>query len=284
MVAQHGQAQGTAPTTRKYKMNKVLATKNLVKTYQIDETIIKAVDGVSIELNSGEFVALVGPSGSGKTSMLAMIAGLLSPNSGEIFLGGEEISKMSEAQLTKFRRRKIGFTFQSNNLVPFLNVLENVELMLRLNGTYTKENRARAADLLERLGLGERMHNLPSQLSGGQKQRVAIARSLIHDPDLVLADEPTASLDTTLANQVVQTFAELIHEQNRIGIMVTHDLRMVRYVDKVIQMVDGKLDRIITEHSEIEAMAGSTYSQDVVPQNSRQAPPVVTGELAPAFS
>ena len=267
-------------------MNKVLSTKNLVKEYQIDETIIKAVDDVSIELKSGEFVALVGPSGSGKTSMLAMIAGLLSPKSGQIFLGGEEISQMSDSQLTTFRRRKIGFTFQSNNLVPYLNVLENVTLMLRLNNTYNKEGKARAVELLERLGLGERMYNLPSQLSGGQKQRVSIARSLIHDPDLVLADEPTASLDTTLANQVVQTFADLIHEQNRIGIMVTHDLRMVRYVDKVIQLVDGKLDRVITDQNEIEEMAGSTYSdhKPVTTQNREPVRPTTASDLTPAYS
>lgn len=269
-------------------MNKKLTTKNLVKEYKVDETIIKAVDDVSFELNSGEFVALVGPSGSGKTTMLAMIAGLLSPNQGEIYLGGEEISKMSEGQLTNFRRRKIGFTFQSNNLVPFLNVRENVELMLRLNGTYNKEGRAQAAELLTRLGLGERLHNLPSQLSGGQKQRVAIARSLIHDPDLVLADEPTASLDTTLAYQVVQTFADLIHEQNRIGIMVTHDLRMVGYVDKVIQMIDGKLDNIITDRDEIEAMAGYNPSIQQRPfpskEPSRDAPllPIPSETLIPA--
>jgi len=272
-------------------MKKVLATKNVTKEYQVDDMTIKAVDDVSIELNSGEFVALVGPSGSGKTSMLAMIAGLLSPNSGEIILGGEEISQMSEAELTEFRREKIGFTFQSNNLVPFLSVLENVELMLRLNGTYNKEGKQRAIELLERLGLGERLNNLPSQLSGGQKQRVAIARSLIHDPDLVLADEPTASLDTTLAYQVVETFADLIHEQNRIGIMVTHDLRMVRHVDKVIQMVDGKLDRIITDRAEIEEMAGVIPS---APQparkgngkTNRRTPtyPVPAGVLTPAYS
>lgn len=237
-------------------MKSTLKTNNITKEYQVDESKITAVDNVSIELNPGEFVALVGPSGSGKTSMLAMIAGLLSPTSGQILLGGEEISQMSEAQLTAFRRRKIGFTFQSNNLVPFLNVQENVELMLRLNGRYDKQGRDRAIELLERLGLGERLHNLPSQLSGGQKQRVAIARSLIHDPDLVLADEPTASLDTALAYQVVETFAELIHEQNRIGIMVTHDLRMCRYVDRVIQMVDGKLESILSDRQEIEAFAG----------------------------
>lgn len=237
-------------------MTAVLTTKEVSKYYEVDDNVIKAVDGVSLELFPGEFVALVGPSGSGKTSMLAMIAGLLSPTGGEITLGGQEISKMSDRQLTRLRREKIGFTFQSNNLVPFLSVLENVELMLRLNGRLDKDGRRRAIDLLERLGLGERLQNLPSQLSGGQKQRVAIARSLIHDPQLVLADEPTASLDTTLAFQVVETFSELIHEQNRVGIMVTHDLRMVPYVDRVLQMVDGKLDSIISDRREIEAMAG----------------------------
>ena len=204
--------------------------------------------------------------------------------------GGEEISQMSDSQLTAFRRSKIGFTFQSNNLVPFLNVQENVELMLRLNGRYDKNGRQRAIELLERLGLGGRLHNLPSQLSGGQKQRVAIARSLIHDPELVLADEPTASLDTTLAYQVVETFAELIHEQNRIGIMVTHDLRMCRYVDRVIQMMDGKLEGIISDREEIEALAGmdshaprtAGNNQGKSKQNGHEQLP--TGIMVPAFS
>lgn len=267
-------------------MTTVLATENLTKEYQVDESVITAVDNVSLALNAGEFVALVGPSGSGKTSMLAMIAGLLSPTRGKIYLGDQEVGRMSTAEQTAFRREKIGFTFQSNNLVPFLNVQENVELMLRLNGRFTKAGRAKAIDLLERLGLGERLHNLPSQLSGGQKQRVAIARSLIHEPDLVLADEPTASLDTELAYQVVQTFADLIHEQNRVGIMVTHDLRMVRYVDRVIQMVDGKLERIISERSEIEAFAGLTRV-DSTPQPEPASPAElakqnghVTGQVA----
>ncbi|MBK8985648.1 MAG: ABC transporter ATP-binding protein [Chloroflexi bacterium] len=271
-------------------MKSTLATQNITKEYRIDDATIKAVDDVSIELQPGEFVALVGPSGSGKTSMLAMIAGLLSPTSGQIMLGGEDISRMSDAQLTAFRRRKIGFTFQSNNLVPFLNVQENVELMLRLNGRYDKQGRDRAIELLQRLGLGDRLHNLPSQLSGGQKQRVAIARSLIHDPELVLADEPTASLDTTLAYQVVETFAELIHEQNRIGIMVTHDLRMCRYVDRVIQMMDGKLESIISDRDEIEALAGldshaprtAVNSQGKFRQNGHVQLP--TGVMAAALS
>jgi putative ABC transport system ATP-binding protein len=236
-------------------MINVLCTDNLSKVYQVDDVQITAVDAVSLEVNSGEFIGLVGPSGSGKTSLLAMIAGLLYPNGGKIILAGEELTAMSEAQRTRFRRQHIGFTFQTNNLVSFLNVQENVELMLRLNGRYSSAGKKRAVELLERLGLGDRLHNLPVQLSGGQRQRVAIARSLIHDPDLVLADEPTANLDTTLAFQVVETFAELIHEQNRVGIMVTHDLRMCRHVDRVFQMVDGRLDRIITDRKEIQQLA-----------------------------
>lgn len=248
-------------------MKTVLATKQVTKTYPVDDTTINAVDEVSIEIKAGEFVALVGPSGSGKTTMLAMLAGLLNPTEGEVIIDGQDLSKMSEAERTQFRREKIGFTFQANNLVPFLTVLENVELMMQLNGNYDKDAKQRAKDLLVRLGLGERLHNLPSQLSGGQQQRVAIARSLIHNPEVVLADEPTASLDTERAYQVVETFADLIHEQNRAGIMVTHDLRMCRYVDRVIQMKDGKLDMILTDRAEIEAFAGVVPKETILQKN-----------------
>jgi putative ABC transport system ATP-binding protein len=234
----------------------VLSTREVSKVYQLEDQLITAVDRVSLELYRGEFVALVGPSGSGKTSMLAMIAGLLTPTSGEICLDGEEVGQMRESKRTRVRREKIGFTFQANNLVNYLTALENVELMLRLNSRYDKAGQTRSIQLLERLGLEDRLHSLPTQLSGGQRQRVAIARSLIHEPQLVLADEPTASLDTTLANQVVETFADLVHEQNRAGIMVTHDLRMVRYCDRVIEMEDGHLKNILTERSQIDQLAG----------------------------
>ena len=153
---------------------------------------------------------------------------------------------------------KIGFTFQTNNLVPYLTALENVELMLRLNKINGGKSHTRAKELLTRLGLEDRLDNLPAQLSGGQQQRVAIARSLIHNPSVVLADEPTASLDTERANQVVGIFADLIHEEKRAGIMVTHDLRMTKYVDKVVQMVDGKIARVITERADIELLAGTS--------------------------
>jgi len=236
-------------------MTTILRTEQLIKTYGKDNQTVKAVDGVNIEIHKGEFVALVGPSGSGKTTLLAMLAALLFPTSGDIYIDGQNLVKMSEKERTRFRREKIGFTFQSNNLVPYLTALENVELMLRLNNNLGKDGTERAAELLERLGLGDRLNNLPSQLSGGQQQRVAIARALIHQPALVLADEPTASLDTERAFQAVETFATLIHEQERAGIMVTHDLRMVRYVDRVIQMVDGLVTRILTDHNQIELLA-----------------------------
>jgi len=151
----------------------------------------------------------------------------------------------------------IGFTFQANNLVSYLTALENVELMLRLNNKYNRTGKARAKELLTRLGLGDRLDSLPRQLSGGQQQRVAIARALIHNPSVVLADEPTASLDTERAYQAVETFSSLIHEQNRVGIMVTHDLRMCQYADQVIKMVDGEVQRVIEDRQEILEMAAS---------------------------
>ncbi|MEM8859131.1 MAG: ABC transporter ATP-binding protein [Chloroflexota bacterium] len=236
--------------------NVSLRTQAVSKIYQTDNVEVRAVDSVSINIDQGEFVALVGPSGSGKTTMLAMLAGLLRPSEGEVSITGEDLAQLSDAQLTRFRLQNIGFTFQANNLVPYLTAVENVELMLRLNGRYNRQGAERSKELLVRLGLEDRLNNLPSQLSGGQRQRVAIARALVHDPAVVLADEPTASLDTERAFQVVETFASLIHEQNRAGIMVTHDLRMCAFVDRVIQMIDGRLAKIISDPAEIEAFAG----------------------------
>jgi len=256
----------------------VLETQAVSKIYKSDHATVKAVDEVSLTVQSGEFIALVGPSGSGKTTMLAMLAALLNPSSGAIIIDGHNLAEMKESERTRFRREKIGFTFQQNNLLPFLSARENVELMLRLNSSFQKQSRERARELLTRLGLGDRLDNLPSQLSGGQQQRVAIARALIHNPNLVLADEPTASLDTERAFQVVETFAELIHEHNRAGIMVTHDLRMCHYVDKVVQMLDGRIERIIEDKAEIEALAGARLGPNlnletpVVPVKEKSKP------------
>lgn len=237
-----------------------LETHAVVKTYQSEFGTIQAVDDVSLQVAAGEFVALVGPSGSGKTTMLSILAALLQPTSGKVLLDGDDLAGMNDIERVAMRREKIGFTFQANNLVPYLSAVENVELMLRLNNKLDKTGKLRARELLARLGLADRLHNLPGQMSGGQQQRVAIARALIHNPSLVLADEPTASLDTERAYQVVETFAGLIHEQNRAGIMVTHDLRMVEFVDRVLLMQDGKLVRIYTGRSEImELIQGSRH-------------------------
>jgi putative ABC transport system ATP-binding protein len=222
-------------------MTTALETQAITKVYGGGTGAIKAVNDVSLQIRAGEFVALVGPSGSGKTSLLAMLAALLAPSAGHIFIDGQELSELSEGERARFRREKIGFTFQANNLVPYLNTRENVELMLRLNGRLDRAGKERSKELLVRLGLGDRLNNLPRQLSGGQQQRVAIARALIHNPSVVLLDEPTASLDTERAHQAVETFASLIHEHNRAGIMVTHDLRMCQYADRVIRMADGRI-------------------------------------------
>ena len=233
-------------------MSVILETKNVSKIYKNGSNEVKAVDTASFQIHEGEFIGLVGPSGSGKTTMLAMLAALLVPTIGEVVIDGVDLGKMSDSDRVKFRRENIGFTFQSNNLVPYLTVKENVELMLRLNGRFDKNSASRVEELLERLGLTERMNSLPSQLSGGQKQRVSIARSLVHNPSVVLADEPTASLDSERAYQVTRLYADLIHEQKKAGVMVTHDMRMCVFVDRIIQISDGKIQTIINDRAEID--------------------------------
>jgi putative ABC transport system ATP-binding protein len=235
-------------------MNPIIETHAISKVYQSSNVSVRAVDSASISIFPGEFVGLVGPSGSGKTTMLAMLAALLKPSEGEVVIDQVKLSEMNENNRVSFRREKIGFTFQANNLIPYLTVLENVELMLRLNNRYSRTSRSQAEGLLFRLGLQDRMNNMPSQLSGGERQRVSIARSMIHNPSVILADEPTASLDTQRAFQVTQTYAELIHENGKAGIMVTHDLRMCKYVDKIIQIADGKITSILNNRQEIEAL------------------------------
>ncbi len=244
-------------------MPPALETQSVTKYYGSGDSRVLAVDDVSMAVQEGEFVALVGPSGSGKTTMLAMLAGLLYPTGGSVLISGDDLARLSDRDRTRFRRRRIGFTFQANNLLPYLTAQENVEIMLRLNKECNEVCRQRSTELLHRLGLGDRLDHLPRQLSGGQQQRVAIARALIHNPAVVLADEPTASLDTERAYQVVSTFADLIHEQQRAGIMVTHDLRMCVFVDKVFEMVDGRIQRVVTDRQEIEAMAATGPAQDV---------------------
>ncbi|MGB9673542.1 MAG: ABC transporter ATP-binding protein [Anaerolineales bacterium] len=262
-------------------MSIILDTINLSKSYKSGSSEIVAVNDVSFQISKGEFVAMVGPSGSGKTTTVALLAGLLRPTSGKILIENSDLVQLSDKERTEFRRKNIGFTFQSNNLVPYLTALENVELMLRLNNRYNTQTADTAKGLLVRLGLEERLNNLPSQLSGGEQQRVAIARALIHQPILVLADEPTAALDSDRAYQVVEILSDLIHEQNLTAIMVTHDLRMIEYVDRVIQMRDGKIVNIISDREDINnlVLIGKREIGDGIPLDEIEKTAPRTGTL-----
>ncbi len=222
----------------------ILRVQGLRKTYGEGHTQVVAVDGANMTVDEGEFVALLGPSGSGKTTLISMIGGLLAPTSGTVGLGATEVTAMSRKELTRFRATQVGFVFQSANLVPFLTARENLLYVASLVGTPKKDAHARVDQLLEELGLADRAGNLPEQLSGGERQRVAIGRALMNDPDLVLVDEPTAALDTAMGRSVVELLQREIKSRGKTGIMVTHDLRMVEYTDRVFEILDGVLTHV----------------------------------------
>jgi len=189
----------------------------------------------------GEFVAVVGPSGSGKSTFLSIAGALLRASEGKVILNGKDISSLTDKQLSDVRLHEIGFIMQASNLVPYLNVLDQLLVVKRMTGKISKEDRAFAAKLLADLGLGEKMKSYPEELSGDEKQRTAIARALINDPNVILADEPTASLDTKRAHEVVSLIAREVKSRNKAAIMVTHDERLLSYCDKVYRMEDGRL-------------------------------------------
>ena len=218
-----------------------LKVQDLEKVYGEGERAVHAVRGVSFATEPGEFVAIVGPSGSGKTTMLAMIGGLLTPTRGSIEVKGQDIARLKGKELAEYRRRKVGFVFQANNLLPYLTARENLLVMARINGTDLKAAGARADQLLEELGLTARRNALATELSGGERQRVAIARALMNDPELVLVDEPTASLDSARGRQVVESLIAEVKGRDKLGLMVTHDMAMAELADRVLEMHDGLL-------------------------------------------
>jgi putative ABC transport system ATP-binding protein len=214
----------------------------LTKVYGEGHTAVTAVSSADLTLDNNEFLALLGPSGSGKTTLISMIGALLTPTEGSVRIGGDDLSSMSKRNQTRIRANRIGFVFQSFNLVPFLTARENMTVMATISDLPKKDIEERADQLLEDLGIAERRDNLPDELSGGERQRVAIGRALVTDPDLILVDEPTASLDTELGTAVVKLLASEVKERNKAGIMVTHDLRMVEFTDRTVKIVDGKLN------------------------------------------
>lgn len=215
--------------------------KNISKNYQDGEQAIEVLKNVSLEVAQGEFVAIVGPSGAGKSTFLSIAGALLSPTEGEIAISGTTLNNMSEKALTKVRLDKVGFIFQGANLIPYLSVRDQLLVIAELSGEKGSAAKERADKLLQELGLTARQNNYPESLSGGEKQRVAIARALMNDPDIILADEPTASLDASRGHRVVQMIADEVKRKNKAAIMVTHDERVLDLVDRVIRIEDGYL-------------------------------------------
>lgn len=218
-----------------------LMMKNISKNYQDGEQVIEVLKNVSLEVAQGEFVAIVGPSGAGKSTFLSIAGALLSPTEGEIAIGGKVLNDLTSKELTKVRLDKVGFIFQGANLIPYLNVRDQLLVIAELSGEKGRGAREKADELLKELGLTARENNYPESLSGGEKQRVAIARALMNDPDIILADEPTASLDANRGHKVVQMIADEVKRKNKAAIMVTHDERVLDLVDRVIRIEDGYL-------------------------------------------
>jgi putative ABC transport system ATP-binding protein len=227
-----------------------IALNNVTKTYGTGEKTVNAVQDVSFSANLGEFIAIVGPSGSGKTTLLAMIGGLLTPTSGSVLINGENIAEFSQSRLTDYRRTRIGFVLQANNVIPYLTARENLLLMRAITGDSGKGAVARADQLLSELGLTRRSEALATELSGGERQRVAIARALMNEPLLVLVDEPTASLDSKRGKQVVDSLIAEVKDRGKLGIMVTHDMDMAKLADRILELHDGRITAVHETQSE----------------------------------
>ncbi len=220
----------------------VLETRDLKKTYGSGEAQVSALRGVSIQIDSGEFVAIMGPSGSGKSTLLTLLGGVETPSSGQVLVEGVDIASLSDDDRTKLRRRRLGFIFQSFNLLPNLSAIENVTLPLELDGMSQRDSVARARQVLEQVELDHRRDHRPAQLSGGEQQRVAIARALAIRPALLLADEPTGNLDTRQAGRVIELLENLVAAHGQTIVMVTHDRAVAEVAKRLITIRDGKVE------------------------------------------
>jgi putative ABC transport system ATP-binding protein len=214
---------------------------NLTKTYRQGSHTITALDGVDLRIESGEFTSIVGRSGSGKTTLLDLAGLLLRPTAGTVLIDGQDTAKLNDGKRADLRARRIGFIFQEYNLLPALNVVENVMLACRYGGGDRREGRRRALDLLELVGLAGRLHHRPDQLSGGQQQRVAIARALVNRPALVLGDEPTGAVDSQTSDELVALLRRLNREEGVTFVVVTHDLELAAQTDRIVRLADGRV-------------------------------------------
>ena len=222
-------------------MEPIIEVKDAKKIYRVGTEKIIALDGVSFTINKGDFCCLLGSSGSGKSTLLNIMAGIEKISSGEVLIKGKNVTKMGEHQLAKFRQKYLGFVFQSYNLINSLNAIENVELPMIFKEVSKKKRVKNAKEMLEKVGLGERMKHKPTQMSGGQQQRVGIARAFVSKPEVVFADEPTGNLDSKTSGEIMSIIKKMANEYNQTIVMVTHDINIAKYANKIINIHDGKI-------------------------------------------
>jgi putative ABC transport system ATP-binding protein len=218
----------------------IIRMTDIRKVYDTGKVKVEALKGIDLTIGPGEFVAIVGPSGSGKSTLMNLVGCLDTPTSGTYIIAGEDVSRLTRDQLADVRNRRVGFVFQNFNLLPAISAFENVEMPMLFGGVAVRERRARAQELLERVGLGDRMDHKPTELSGGQMQRVAIARALSMDPDILLADEPTGNLDTSSGTDIMSVFTDL-HKQGRTLVIITHDMVLAKRASRVVEIRDGRI-------------------------------------------
>ena len=234
------------------KEDAVIQVKDLYKVYRMGEEKVYALNGVSFEIHRGEFCAITGPSGSGKSTLLNMLAGLEHPTKGEIVIAGKHIEKLNEKQLVTFRRERVGFIFQSYNLIGTMDAVENVALPLSFRGMPRAARIKRAKQYLKLVGLEKFMTHMPNQMSGGQQQRVGIARALAMNPQIIFADEPTGNLDSKTTMEVLKLMQKVVREQKQTLVMVTHDNNLATYADRIFKIIDGKIVSIEENHHEVD--------------------------------
>jgi len=233
-------------------MHSAIEVRSLTKVYAEGAAATRALDNVDVDVNRGEVLLLMGPSGSGKTTLVSIMGCILRATSGSVKIAGREVARLPERELPAVRLNYIGFVFQGFNLFPALTAAENVEVALNLKGIRGSQARARARSLLDEVGLAEKVHALPADLSGGQKQRVAIARALAGDPEIILADEPTAALDKTNGRLVMDMLRDLAHRRGRAVAIVTHDNRVLEYADRVVHIEDGRVGAVMSGNEAME--------------------------------